>query len=55
MILNSLARNIPLEDQVSEGDYQIVVSHDIPSHFQICPRASGGNEIHPVTSITLIP
>jgi hypothetical protein len=34
-ILNSLARDIPLEDEVPEGRYQILVSRDIPCHFQV--------------------
>jgi hypothetical protein len=34
-ILNCLARDIPLEDNVPEGAYQILVSRDLPSRFQI--------------------
>jgi hypothetical protein len=34
-VLNSLARDLPLEDRVPEGAYQILVSRDIPSQFQI--------------------
>lgn len=34
-ILNSLARDIPLDDKVPEGVYQIVISRELPSQFQI--------------------
>jgi len=34
-ILNSLARDILLEDQPQEGAYQILVSRDLPSRFRI--------------------
>ena len=35
VILNSLARDIPLEAKPREGPYQILVSRDLPSRFQI--------------------
>jgi hypothetical protein len=34
-ILNSLARDIPFEPDIPEGAYQIRVSRDLPSQFQI--------------------
>lgn len=34
-ILNSLARNLPLPDHVPEGAWEIIVSCDLPSQFQI--------------------
>jgi hypothetical protein len=34
-ILNSLARKVPLDDDVPTGEYQIVVSRDLPSLFEI--------------------
>ena len=34
-ILNSLARDIPLEDEPPDGSYQILVSRDLPYRFQI--------------------
>jgi hypothetical protein len=34
-ILHSLARDTLLEDAVPKGAYQIVISHDLPSQFQI--------------------
>jgi hypothetical protein len=34
-ILNSLARDLPLEDNAPEGAYQILISRDLPSQFQI--------------------
>lgn len=34
-ILNSLARDIPLADNIPEGAYQILISRDLPSLFQI--------------------
>jgi hypothetical protein len=34
-ILNSLAKGIPLEDLAPEGAYQIRISRDFPSQFQI--------------------
>ena len=34
-ILNSLARDLPLEENPREGAYQILVSRDLPSRFQI--------------------
>jgi hypothetical protein len=34
-VLNSLAKDIPIEDSVPEGRYEIVVSCDVPSLFQI--------------------
>jgi len=40
-ILNSLARNIPLEDEVPEGAYQILISRDIPGQFQIFAATCG--------------
>jgi len=43
-ILNNLAKNIPIEESVPEGDYQILVSRDLPSLFQIdrcCPDHVG--------------
>ncbi|HXP70760.1 MAG TPA: hypothetical protein VOA88_15870 [Candidatus Dormibacteraeota bacterium] len=35
VILYSLARNIPLEDEVQEAPYQVLISRDIPWMFQI--------------------
>ncbi len=34
-VLNSLARNLPLPDEIQEGAYQILISRDIPRQFQI--------------------
>ena len=34
-ILNSLAKDIPLEDEPDEGAYQSLVSRDLPSRFEI--------------------
>ncbi len=34
-ILHSLARNTPLEGEIAEGAYQILISRDIPGQFQI--------------------
>jgi hypothetical protein len=34
-ILNSLANDTPLEDKVPKGAYQILISRDLPSQFQI--------------------
>jgi hypothetical protein len=34
-VLNSLARDIPLDDNIAEGLYQIIVARDLPSNFQI--------------------
>ena len=46
-ILNNLAKNIPIEEErVPDGDYQILISRDLPSLFQIdrCPRITSGKE-----------
>ena len=44
-ILHNLAKNIPIdEESVPEGDYQILISRDLPSLFQInrsCPGHVG--------------
>jgi hypothetical protein len=41
-ILNSLARDLPLEDEVPEGAYEIHVSRELPSQFQIvCVSGKG--------------
>jgi len=34
-VLNSLARDIPLDEEPRSGSYQILVSRDLPSQFQI--------------------
>jgi hypothetical protein len=34
-VLNSLAKDIPLDDDFLEGEYEITVSRGIPSQFQI--------------------
>ena len=42
-ILNNLAKNIPIEtESLPVGDYQILISRDLPSLFQIdrCPRSA---------------
>jgi len=36
-ILNSLAKDIPLNDKVPEGAYKILISRDLPLLFQITP------------------
>ena len=33
--LNSLARNVPVPDEVPEGAYDILISRDLPSRFQV--------------------
>lgn len=39
-ILSSLANDTPLDDHVSEGVYEIVVSPNLPHQFQISPVAN---------------
>jgi hypothetical protein len=34
-ILNSLAKDLPLDDRVPEGEYEILIARDLPSQFQI--------------------
>ncbi len=36
-VLLCLARNIPIDDRVPNGAYQILVSRDLPSEFRIIP------------------
>jgi len=42
-ILNSLAKDAPLDGDVIEGTYKVMISRDIPGQFQICsaPREDG--------------
>jgi hypothetical protein len=40
-ILNSLARGLPLEDNVPEGAYEIHASRELPSQFQIVRDGTG--------------
>jgi hypothetical protein len=50
-ILKSLAMDIPLEEEVPEGRYHVLVSHDLRSYFQIvslCPE----DEITPAAPAT---
>lgn len=42
VILNCLARNVPLEAGVPEGDYQILISQDLPALFQVVPVQAEG-------------
>lgn len=39
-ILYRLARDLPLADRLPQGSYQVVVSRDLPSLFQIVPLAA---------------
>lgn len=34
-ILNSLARDIPLEEKIPKGAYEIIISRNLTSHFQV--------------------
>ena len=42
-ILNSLAKGIPLDCEVIEGTYRVVISRNIPGQFQICPTFCEGD------------
>jgi hypothetical protein len=41
-ILNSLARDLPLEDKIPERAYEIHVSRELPSNFRIVPAEGRG-------------
>jgi hypothetical protein len=49
-VLNSLARDLPLEDPIPEGDYQVLISHDLPAHFQIVTGSAADETSQPVAT-----
>jgi hypothetical protein len=44
-ILNSLARGLPLEDNVPKGAYEIHISRELPSQFQIVREHGTGTSV----------
>lgn len=44
-ILNCLAKNIPIETNISSGDYEIRISNDLPSLFQIDKIIAGPADV----------
>jgi hypothetical protein len=49
-ILNSLARGLPLEDEVPEGAYEVHISRELPSQFQIVRVHGKGNSVREMAS-----
>jgi len=51
-ILNSLARGLPLEDDVPEGAYEIHISRELPSQFQIVREHGAGTSVRRIDEDT---
>ena len=47
--MNSLAKDLPLEDKVPEGAYEVHISRELPSLFQVV-RVTARGALHCVVS-----